>query len=182
MANVMTYAEAINIAIEVMGADHAEAVDRLKTLQAQLAKRNSGSKGLTKTQKANEALMDIIERDLRDPRHRARSQLPQALLLQDHQRILAQVAHKPRRVDEELRLLSDRDVRVVQKDQFIHSEVTLRADGRRQTHGESVHYGPGLFHRLHADRHMARSKQQIHRLRSLERADHHDLGPDRTCL
>ena len=60
MANVMTYAEAINIAIEAMGADHAEAVDRLKALQAQLAKRNSGSKGLTKTQKANVAIKKMI--------------------------------------------------------------------------------------------------------------------------
>lgn len=60
MANVMTYAEAINVAIEVMGADHAEAVDRLKALQAQLAKRNSGSKGLTKTQKANEVIKKMI--------------------------------------------------------------------------------------------------------------------------
>jgi len=60
MANTMTYSEAINIAIEVMGADHAEAVDRLKALQAQLAKRNSGSKGLTKTQKANEVIKNMI--------------------------------------------------------------------------------------------------------------------------
>lgn len=60
MANTMTYSEAINVAIEVMGADHAEAVDRLKALQAQLAKRNSGSKGLTKTQKANEVIKDMI--------------------------------------------------------------------------------------------------------------------------
>ena len=60
MANVMTYAEAINVAIEVMGADHTEAVDRLKALQAQLAKRNSGSKGLTKTQKANKVIKEMI--------------------------------------------------------------------------------------------------------------------------
>lgn len=60
MANTMTYSEAINVAIEVMGADHAEAVDRLKTLQKQLAKRNSGSKGLTKTQKANEVIKGMI--------------------------------------------------------------------------------------------------------------------------
>ena len=59
MAN-MTYAEAINVAIEVMGADHAEAVDRLKALQAQLAKRNSGSKGQTKAQKQNEVIKGMI--------------------------------------------------------------------------------------------------------------------------
>lgn len=60
MANVITYAEAINIALEVMGTDHTEAVERLKALQAQLAKRNSGSKGLTKTQKQNEVLKEMI--------------------------------------------------------------------------------------------------------------------------
>ena len=61
MANTtMTYAEAINVALEVMGDSHAEAADRLKALQAQLAKRNSGSKGLTKTQKANEVIKGMI--------------------------------------------------------------------------------------------------------------------------
>ena len=60
MANIMTYAEAINVALEVMGDSHAEAADRLKALQAQLAKRNSGSKGLTKTQKANEVIKSMI--------------------------------------------------------------------------------------------------------------------------
>ena len=60
MANIMTYAEAINVALEVMGDSHAEATDRLKALQAQLAKRNSGSKGLTKTQKANEVIKSMI--------------------------------------------------------------------------------------------------------------------------
>ena len=46
----MTYAEAINIAIEALG--EGEAVERLEALKAQLAKRGSGKKGLTKTQKA----------------------------------------------------------------------------------------------------------------------------------
>ena len=47
----MTYAEAINIAIEALG--EGEAVERLEALKAQLAKRGSGKKGLTKTQKEN---------------------------------------------------------------------------------------------------------------------------------
>ena len=47
----MTYAEAINIAIEALG--DGEAVERLEALKAQLAKRGSGKKGLTKTQKEN---------------------------------------------------------------------------------------------------------------------------------
>jgi hypothetical protein len=57
----MTYVEAINVAIETMGADHAEAVERLEALKAQLAKRNAaGSKGLTKTQKQNVVLREKI--------------------------------------------------------------------------------------------------------------------------
>ena len=60
MANVMTYAEAINVALEVMGDSHKDAQERLKALQVQLAKRNSGSKGPTKTQKANEVIKRMI--------------------------------------------------------------------------------------------------------------------------
>lgn len=67
MANVMTYAQALSTAINFLneniqyGDDFSEVVDRLKALQAQLAKRNSGSKGgMTKTQKANEAIKRMI--------------------------------------------------------------------------------------------------------------------------
>lgn len=60
MANVMTYAEAINIALEVMGDSHKDAQERLEALKAQLAKRGSGSKGPTKTQKANEVIKNMI--------------------------------------------------------------------------------------------------------------------------
>lgn len=60
MANTMTYAEAINIALEVMGDSHKDAQERLEALKAQLAKRNSGSKGLTKTQKTNEVIKSMI--------------------------------------------------------------------------------------------------------------------------
>lgn len=55
----MTYAQAIAIAITAIGDTNAEAVDRLNALTAQLAKRGSKS-GMTKTQKANEGLKDII--------------------------------------------------------------------------------------------------------------------------
>ena len=55
----MTYAQAIAIAITAIGDTNAEAVERLNALTAQLAKRGSKG-GLTKTQKANEALKDII--------------------------------------------------------------------------------------------------------------------------
>ena len=47
----MTYAEAIDIAIEALG--ECDASVRLAALKAQLAKRGSGKKGLTKTQKEN---------------------------------------------------------------------------------------------------------------------------------
>lgn len=67
MANTtMTYATALSTAIDFLneniqyGDDFSEVVDRLKALQAQLAKRNSGSKGLTKTQKANVAIKKMI--------------------------------------------------------------------------------------------------------------------------
>lgn len=66
MANTtMTYAQALSTAIDFLneniqyGDDFSEVVDRLKALQAQLAKR-SGSKGLTKTQKANEVIKGMI--------------------------------------------------------------------------------------------------------------------------
>ncbi len=39
MANVMTYAEAINIALEVMGDSHKDAQERLEALKAQLLRR-----------------------------------------------------------------------------------------------------------------------------------------------
>lgn len=59
MANTMTYAEAINVALEVMGDSHKDAQERLEALKAQLAKRGSKS-GPTKTQKENEVLKSMI--------------------------------------------------------------------------------------------------------------------------
>ena len=55
----MTYAQALAIAIEAIGDTNAEATDKLKALTAQLAKRGTKG-GMTKTQKANEALKAII--------------------------------------------------------------------------------------------------------------------------
>ncbi len=54
MAKVMTYAEAINLAIE--GKLNDEAIERLNALKVQLAKRNSSGalKKPTKTQNENE--------------------------------------------------------------------------------------------------------------------------------
>lgn len=61
MANIMTYAQAIEIAVSAMGENHPEAVERLKALSAQLAKRSKGSKNsMTKTQKANEVIKKMI--------------------------------------------------------------------------------------------------------------------------
>lgn len=59
MANIMTYAEAINVALEVMGDSHKDAQERLEALKAQLAKRGSKS-GPTKAQKENEVLKSMI--------------------------------------------------------------------------------------------------------------------------
>lgn len=66
MANTtMTYGQALSTAIDFLneniqyGDDFSEVVDRLKALQAQLAKRGSKS-GPTKTQKANEVIKSMI--------------------------------------------------------------------------------------------------------------------------
>ena len=59
MSNTMTYAEALNIALNAIGDSNAEATDRLNKLIEQLAKRGS-KKGMTKTQKENEVIMDTI--------------------------------------------------------------------------------------------------------------------------
>lgn len=58
MAKVMTYAEALNIAIAALG--EGEAVERLEALKEQLAKRGSGKHGPTKTQRENEGIKDRI--------------------------------------------------------------------------------------------------------------------------
>lgn len=63
MANKMTYAVAIDNALAGNLTD--EVVERLHDLQAQLAKRGSGHKGLTKTQKENEVLKNQILENLR---------------------------------------------------------------------------------------------------------------------
>ena len=55
----MTYAVAIDFAIEALGASNPEVVDRLTALKTQLAKRGSKG-GMTKTQKLNETLKGII--------------------------------------------------------------------------------------------------------------------------
>ena len=59
MANVMTYATAIDFAIKALGDTNPEAVDRLNALTAQLAKRGTKG-GMTKTQKANEEIKAVI--------------------------------------------------------------------------------------------------------------------------
>ena len=59
----MTYAVAIDNAIN--GNINDEVVERLNDLKAQLAKRGSGHKGLTKTQKENEVLKNQILENLK---------------------------------------------------------------------------------------------------------------------
>ena len=54
----MTYAVAIDRAIA--GDVDAEVIEKLETLKVQLAKRGSGKKGLTKTQKEGLELMEHI--------------------------------------------------------------------------------------------------------------------------
>lgn len=63
MANKMTYSVAIDNALAGNLTD--EVVERLHDLQAQLAKRGSSKKGLTKTQKENEEHKNVILENLR---------------------------------------------------------------------------------------------------------------------
>lgn len=58
MANKMTYAQAIDMALAIETFDNEEARERLEALKAQLAKRGSAKKGLTKVQKENEVLKE----------------------------------------------------------------------------------------------------------------------------
>ena len=58
----MTYAVAIDRAI--VGDIDAEVVEKLEALKEQLAKRGSGKKGLTKTQKEGQILMEGIVESL----------------------------------------------------------------------------------------------------------------------
>ena len=60
----MTYAVAIDRAIA--GDVDAEVIEKLEALKAQLAKRGSGKKGLTKTQKEGLELMERIVEVLAD--------------------------------------------------------------------------------------------------------------------
>ena len=60
----LTYAQAIDMAIE--GKVDEAVVEKLTALKAQLAKRGSGKKGLTKTQKEGLVLIDRILEMLAD--------------------------------------------------------------------------------------------------------------------
>lgn len=75
----MTYAQAIDFAIEMIhdgeanfnGFTAAEYLEKLEALKAQLAKRNgSGKKGMTKTQKENEVIKEVILNVLADHEER----------------------------------------------------------------------------------------------------------------
>ena len=78
MANVMTYATAIDFAIKALGDTNPEAVERLNALTVQLAKRGTKG-GLTKTQKLNEKIKGIILEILEE----AEDYVPMTTLLED---------------------------------------------------------------------------------------------------
>lgn len=78
MANVMTYATAIEIAIKALGDTNPEAVERLNALTVQLNKRGAKS-GLTKGQKLNEKIKDIFLEILTE----AEDYIPMVKLLED---------------------------------------------------------------------------------------------------
>ncbi len=61
----MTYVQAIDFAVENI--DNMDVIEKLEALKAQLAKRNGGGKkGLTKTQKENEVIKEVILNVLAD--------------------------------------------------------------------------------------------------------------------
>lgn len=68
MANKMTYATAIDFAMNIVrdgkadfkGFSTADYLEKLEALKVQLAKRNSGERKPTKTQKENEGVKDSI--------------------------------------------------------------------------------------------------------------------------
>lgn len=70
----MTYAQAIDFAVEMIyngeadfnGFTVPDYVEKLEALKVQLAKRNGGKKGLTKTQKENEVIKEVILNVLAD--------------------------------------------------------------------------------------------------------------------
>ena len=54
----MTYAQAIDMALEVLTDDVA--IEKLEALKTQLAKRSNGKRGMTTTQKANVGIKNTI--------------------------------------------------------------------------------------------------------------------------
>jgi delta-aminolevulinic acid dehydratase/porphobilinogen synthase len=74
----MTYAVAIDVALEALGASNPEATERLTALKNQLAKRGSKG-GMTKTQKANEVIKTMILEILSE----AEAFIPMAEILAD---------------------------------------------------------------------------------------------------
>lgn len=63
----MTYAMALETAVEMLnGMVDAEVVEKLEALKAQLAKRNSGERKPTKTQRENEGIKAEILETLSD--------------------------------------------------------------------------------------------------------------------
>ena len=62
MTNKMTNAIALNIAIEVLGAEdkYTEVVEKLQKMLAQVEKKNSAERKPTATQKENAGLKDVI--------------------------------------------------------------------------------------------------------------------------
>jgi len=67
MANTtMTYVTAIDFALTAIGDTNPEVTDKLTALKAQMAKRGSKGKGMTKTQKENEVLKGIFMEILKD--------------------------------------------------------------------------------------------------------------------
>lgn len=77
MTKTMTYAQALEIAIETLG--EGEAVERLVALKAQLAKRASADRKPSKVQVANEGVKSAIVEALADGEARQCNAIAEAL-------------------------------------------------------------------------------------------------------
>ena len=109
-------------------------------------------------------------------------QLYAAVFLQVYQRILETLAYLPRCLDEELCLLSDRNVGSVQESQQGHREFLIRQNTCRKASVQGIHDCGSFIHRIPVRRYLARSQQQIHRFRCVERSYHHAVSYARSCL
>ena len=105
--------------------------------------------------------------------HRPHRQLQASVLLKIYQRILAQMAHLARRVDEELRLLPHRHVECVPQRKQEDEGHALRQNRRGRSYIQGIAHKRSLAHSFPAGRYLARRRLEIRGVRRMERRYHH---------